>query len=112
MSCPQCQGHEHLFDQKTASQELKNYRKKGPSKSTRLLIEALTASSLKGMTLLDIGGGIGAIQHELLKLGLRHATSVDASVAYLEAAKDEAQRQGHADRVSYHYGDFVALAPI
>ncbi len=63
------------------------------------------------MTLLDIGGGIGAVQHELLGLGVSRATNVEASTAYLDAAKAEAERQGRIERVQYRYGNFVDLAP-
>jgi magnesium-protoporphyrin O-methyltransferase len=110
MTCCQCQGLETFFDKKIAARELKKYRKKGPNKTTRLLIDALKADGVEGSTLLDIGGGVGAIQHELLEAGASHATSVDASSAYLKTAKEEAERRGHADRVRYHYGDFVELA--
>jgi hypothetical protein len=44
------------------------------------------------MTLLDIGGGFGAIHHELLKNGLRHAESVEAATAYIDAAQEGARR--------------------
>lgn len=110
MNCCQCQGIEALFDDKTARKELKDYRRKGPSKTTRLLIEALEAEEVEGMTLLDIGGGIGAIQHELLKANAAGATHVDASSAYLAASRAEADRQGHTDRVDYRHGNFVDLA--
>ena len=66
---------------------------------------------MEGRTLLDIGGGIGAIQHELLKAGVRRSTSVDASTAYVQAATEEAQRQGHSDRIVHRPGDFVDIAP-
>ena len=111
MSCCQCQGLERLFDKKTATKELKVYRKKGPSKTTRILIDALKAEGVEGWTLLDIGGGIGAIQHELLQAGVNQAVNVDASTAYVEAARSEAERQGFADRVRYHHGNFIDLAP-
>jgi len=111
MTCHQCQGLESLFDNKTAANELKAYRQKGPDKTTGMLIEALKTRGVEAMTLLDIGGGVGAIQHELMKAGVSQATNIDASTAYIEAAKDEAKRQGFADRVSYHHGDFVQLAP-
>ena len=65
----QCQGMETFFDNKTAVGDLKAYRKKGPSKTTRMLIDALKAQGVEDMTLLDIGGGVGAIQHELLNSG-------------------------------------------
>ena len=60
--------------------------------------------------LLDVGGGIGAIQLALLKAGVTSATDVDASTAYLAAAQTEAQREQVAGRVTYQHGDFVDLA--
>lgn len=111
MDCCQCKGIETLFNEKEARAKLMAYRKDGPAKTTRVLIEAIKAEGIQGMTLLDIGGGVGAIQHELLKAGVERATSVDASTAYVKAAQEEAERQGHADRVSYHHANFVDLAP-
>jgi magnesium-protoporphyrin O-methyltransferase len=64
---------------------------------------------VQGTTLLDIGGGIGAIQHELLAAGSVSAISVDASSAYLDAARKESDRRGLSGRVTYHHGDFVEL---
>ena len=111
MNCCQCCGIDKVFSAKVAAKELKAYRKNGPHKATSVLIDALKAEGAEGMTLLDIGGGVGAIQHELLKDGVTTATNVDASSAYSEAAKQEADRLGLSDRVTYHFGDFVALAP-
>ena len=62
------------------------------------------------MTLLDIGGGVGAIQHGLLDAGARRATGVDASPAYISVASEEADRRGHGGRVEQHLGDFVEKA--
>ncbi len=76
-----------------------------------MLIDALKTEGIEGMTLLDIGGGVGAIQHELLSAGVRSAANVDASAAYVAVAKEEAERRGHAGRVSYYHGDFIQLAP-
>ena len=107
MNCCQCCGIDKVFSAKVAAKELKAYRKNGPHKATSVLIDALKAEGAEGMTLLDIGGGVGAIQHELLKDGVTTATNVDASSAYSEAAKQEADRLGLSDRVTYHFGDFV-----
>lgn len=109
--CQQCEGIERLFDTSVAQGELESYRKSGPAKATRLLLDALKQQNVTDLTLLDIGGGVGAIQHELLKAGASHATSVDAAQAYLTVAQQEAQRQGLADQTEYHYGNFVDLAP-
>jgi spermidine synthase len=104
------QGIDAMFGDRMAARDLKRYRKKGPSKPTRRLLDTLRAHGVQGATVLDIGGGIGAIQHELLDAGAGHVTSVEASAAYLRAAQQETERHGHADRVRAHHGDFVALA--
>lgn len=98
------------FDERHAAQHLRAYRQKGPADLTRALIEALAAGGVDGQTVLDIGGGVGAVHHELLRSGAATAVDVDASRAYVSAARSEAERQGHADRVEYRAGDFVALA--
>jgi hypothetical protein len=99
-----------FYNEGLAASQLRRYRDKGPIASTQMLIDALKAEGVEGATLLDIGGGIGAIQHELLAAGVAHVTSVDASAPYLEAAREESDRRGHGDRVTYRHGDFVELA--
>ncbi len=98
------------FNRKAAAAELRQFRRRGPAKTTRILVDALKAGGVEGMTLLDIGGGVGAIQHELMKTGASRAISVEASTAYIEAAREEAERLGYGDRVVFHHGDFVHLA--
>jgi 2-polyprenyl-3-methyl-5-hydroxy-6-metoxy-1,4-benzoquinol methylase len=98
------------FDARHAAQHLRAYRQKGPVGLTRALIEALAAGGIHGKTVLEIGGGVGAVHHELLRSGAAAAVDVDASRAYIGVAREEAERQGHADRVRYLAGDFVALA--
>jgi magnesium-protoporphyrin O-methyltransferase len=111
MTCCQCQGIERLFDRREAQRKLDAYARHGPDRTTRLLVDAVKAENIAGATLLDIGGGVGVAELELLSAGLRGATDVDASSAYLDVAREEARRRGYGDRVSYRHGDFVALAP-
>ena len=70
MTCPHCRGADKIFDQGTAERDLKDYRVHGPGTTTRLLIAALKAAGIADRTLLDIGGGVGVIQHELLFVNL------------------------------------------
>ncbi len=107
----QCKGIEQTFDDSVAIQDLKTYKKKGPSKTTRLLLTAIQTLGVKDASLLDIGGGIGAIQLEMLKAGVAQVTNVDASPAYSQTARKEAARLGWGDRVTYHVGNFVDIAP-
>ena len=110
MSCPQCIGIEELFDEKLAVKELKRFRQKGARPGTCLMVEKIVAEGVEGHTLLDIGGGVGAVQVELLSAGARSAVDIDASSAYLAAARAEAVRRGFGARVTYRHGNFVDLA--
>src|SRR5215212_4884336 len=110
MDCCQCCGIEEQFDRTEATRKLRQYRRAGPARTTQLLLDALMREPVAGRTLLDIGGGIGAIQHALLKAGAATATDVDASTAYLTAAREEAARQAHVERMTYHHGNFVDIA--
>ena len=109
MTCSQCVGIELQFDAGVARRQLKRYRRKGPPKMTRVLLDALTAEGAVDATFLDIGGGIGAIQHGLMEAGAAGGTSVDASPAYLDAAREESASRGHTDKVQYVPGDFVEV---
>ena len=109
--CAHCVDAGDLFNPRAARRDLRRYRSHGPSATTRLLIEALLAQRQEDRTLLDVGGGVGAISHQLLAAGFSESLQVDASAAYLSAAEAEAARQGHGDRFRGHYGDFVELAP-
>jgi magnesium-protoporphyrin O-methyltransferase len=75
------------------------------------MIQLLRRAGVDGGTLLDIGGGIGAIQYDLLAAGAREVTAVDASSAYQQAARAEAERRGVSARIQFRLGDFVTLAP-
>jgi magnesium-protoporphyrin O-methyltransferase len=109
---PQCScGCPNTFSTKAAEGDLKRYLKQGPDRTTRALVDAIVAEGVHGATLLDIGGGIGAIQLELLAAGAASATSVDATEAYVEVARREAERRGYGDRTSARAGDFAELAP-
>lgn len=110
MTCPHCRDAAGFFDQRVARWELKRYRRRGPSKTTRMLVDALVKEGVRGKELLDVGGGVGAVQHALLEAGAARATSVEASGAFQGLAREEADRRGLGERVSFEDGDFVEMA--
>jgi len=110
MTCSQCVGIEKVFNEEYVTKELRDYRRKGPPKTTRWLIEALKNAGVQGLSLLDIGGGVGAIQHALIEAGVTQVTGVDASAAYIQATREEAERRGQAGRMTQKHGDFVDLS--
>lgn len=106
-----CEITDKAFSEGEARDDLRRYRRRGPARQTHLLLQAIRTLRLKDAKLLDIGGGIGAIHHELLGDVAQQAVHVDASSAYLKRAKEEAARRGHADQVMFIHGDFTEVAP-
>ena len=90
--------------------DAKRLRKKGPDLTTRLLLDAIRSQGVEGLTLLDIGGGAGTIQHELITDGVKSVVSVEASESYNMVSKEEAEDRGHLDRIKQVSGDFVKVA--
>jgi SAM-dependent methyltransferase len=106
-----CPGHENVFSDRMADDDLQRYLRDGPDRPIRVLTEAIRAEGIEAATVLDIGGGVGAMQFELLAAGAASADSVDASPAFVAVARREAGRRGLADRIVHRQGDFVVLAP-
>jgi magnesium-protoporphyrin O-methyltransferase len=105
----------NVFNQRRVRRELVRFRRSGPDRTTLELVRAihdtLGDDGLAGASVLDVGGGLGAIQLELLGMGAGSATSVDASPAYVQAATEEAARRGYADRITHRAANFVEVAP-
>jgi SAM-dependent methyltransferase len=110
MPCNCCEITDSAFTEGEARAELRGYRKRGPAKHTKLILDAIRSLRLNHADLLDIGGGIGVIYHELLKDIAYKATHVDASSAYLKEAKAEAARRGHSEHVNFIHADFTDVA--
>lgn len=110
MPCNCCEITDNAFTEGEARSDLRSYRRRGPASQTRLILKAIRSLGLKGMALLDIGGGIGAIHHELLEDVAREAVHVDASSAYLNKAREETARRGNTERVRFVHADFTDVA--
>lgn len=110
MPCPDCHALERKFGRRRVQREISRYRRNGPDPTTAAILHALGRYDLTGTSLLDVGGGIGAIHHELFGRGIERAVHVEAASNYLDVAREEVQRRGTADRVEFVLGDFVDLA--
>jgi 2-polyprenyl-3-methyl-5-hydroxy-6-metoxy-1,4-benzoquinol methylase len=80
----------------------KHYRKRGLDKTARKMVRFLEQRGIQGATVLEIGGGLGEIQIELLKLGAAHTVNLELSSGYDEEAEllfREAGLQERAERL-------------
>ena len=105
-----CDDFASIFDRRTAEHDRDRYRRSGPDATTRMLRDLIVERGISGASILDIGGGIGILDHELLQAGASRAVLVDASPSYLAVAREEAERLLLADRITFVAGDFVRVA--
>lgn len=99
------------FSDKEARRSARKYLQKGLEKRAHKLIAHLLAHAGEPLTVLDIGGGAGAVHHELLRRGVAStAVGVDAASAYLQAARANARKLELAGRTEYHHADFALQA--
>src|SRR5579864_7406980 len=110
MPCCQGQNFDGMFDARRARKDLRTYTKRGARGATPRLLDAVRASvrerGTADFTHLDIGGGVGVLQHELARDGAVHTTTVDASRPYLEVLRQAAAERGYAARQTPDRGRF------
>jgi len=88
----------------------KRYRKHGLDKTARQIVEFLQSRGLDGATILEVGGGVGEIQLELLKRGAERTVNLELSPAYEQEAARLAQAAGVQGRVERRLHD-IAVGP-
>jgi magnesium-protoporphyrin O-methyltransferase len=71
------------------------------------MVELLAERGVQGATVLDIGGGVGEIQLELLRLGAGSATNLELSPGYEAEAAVLVAEAGVADRVDRRLVDIA-----
>ncbi len=109
-SCCSPAAYSELFDEKQARKDARRYRRKGLDKAARRIVWCLTRGDVAGDSVLEVGGGIGAIHLELLKAGAGRATNVELSPAYDSVARELLAEQKLEESVERRTGDFVELA--
>jgi hypothetical protein len=100
-------GYRWAFSERRARREASRYERRGLDATSRRIVELLKTQGVEGLTLLEIGGGVGAIQIELLKAGVTRAVSVELTPTYEQAAGDLLRRYGLEDRVERKLMDFA-----
>jgi len=72
------------------------------------MLSFLRGLALEGATVLEIGGGVGALQIEHLKAGAARATNLELSPAYEEDATELLRSSGLQERLERRIHDIAA----
>lgn len=99
-----------VFTPREAERAARSYLRRGLTGTAADLADAVTAAGIVGATILEAGGGVGALAVELLRRGGGRGTIVDLSPTWDEAAGRLAGAAGVSDRVRRVRGDVVVVA--
>jgi hypothetical protein len=105
--CCSAQGYRWLFSEGNARAEARRYRRKGLDSTSKRIVDYLVGRGVEGRTVLEVGGGIGAIQIELLKAGAARAVCVELTPTYEKEAAALLHEAGLESRVERHLMDFA-----
>jgi len=109
-NCCSPKGYRWVFSERSAQAEARRYRRRGLDATSRRIVDFLRTQGVEGSTVLEVGGGIGGIQIELLKAGAARAVSIELTPTYEDAASDLLYEAGLTDRVERRVMDFAQAA--
>jgi hypothetical protein len=99
---------EEMFKPQTARKSLERYRRKGLGALERQMVAGIPARDLDGARVVEIGGGIGTIQAELLAAGAGEGEVVELVSAYEPYARELAHEKGLDARSRFRVADVLA----
>ena len=96
-----------FFGDRVARRALKRYRKKGLDSDAGHMVAWASAGGLAGATVLEVGGGIGAVAAALLERGAERAVNLEVVPAWRPAARELAAEAGIEGRSEFRVGDLL-----
>jgi 2-polyprenyl-3-methyl-5-hydroxy-6-metoxy-1,4-benzoquinol methylase len=104
-------GYDEVFDARFARKLARRYERRGPTKPEQVVIDFASSLGLTGATVLEVGGGIGEIQLELLRRGAAHTTNLELSRQYEPEAARLARAAGRQTSITRFVGIDIAVDP-
>ena len=99
--------YDRFFGARQARRDAKRYRKHGLDRTSQRLVDELAERGVDGASVLEVGGGIGGVDLELLGRGAARAVIVELSNGYDEEAHALAAEAGAEARIERRHGDFA-----
>lgn len=96
-----------MFKPRFARRSLRRYRRKGLDQLERRMVVSAAGGGIVGARVLEIGGGIGTIQVELLKAGAESGEVVELVGAYEPYARELAREADLEARTRFRVADVL-----
>ena len=106
--CCDPRGCDQFFGSRFARRTARRYRRRGLDKVAGRMVGFLERSGVDGATVLELGGGVGAIQIELLERGAARAVNLELSPSYDREAGLLLRERGFEGRVERRLHDLAA----
>jgi magnesium-protoporphyrin O-methyltransferase len=107
-ACCNPRGCDGFFSERFARRMARRYRKRGLDKTARRMVAFLEQRGVAGATVLEIGGGVGEIEIELLRRGAARSVNLELSPAYQREARRLALEAGVERRIDWRLQDIAA----
>jgi len=105
-------GYDDLFGARYSRHLARRYRRRGLDRTaTRMVAFLVEQGGVQGASVLEVGGGVGALHLELLRHGAARATNLELVDSYEADAATLAEEAGVADRVTRRQGVDLATHP-
>ncbi|HUI63892.1 MAG TPA: methyltransferase domain-containing protein [Bacteroidota bacterium] len=111
MSCNCANGAALKFTKAAAHYE-RRYRRRGLDTAQKHLVRGLKAQGIEGLSLFDIGSGVGALDLELLKAGAASARVMDAAPGMIESARRLANKMALSEKMDFRAEEFLSVADV
>jgi magnesium-protoporphyrin O-methyltransferase len=106
--CCDPRGCDRFFGGRFASKMAERYRRRGLDRAARRMVVFLEQRGIEGATVLEVGGGVGEIEIELLERGARSAVNLELSPAYDAEALRLLREKGLEQRADRRIHDIAA----
>jgi magnesium-protoporphyrin O-methyltransferase len=106
-SCCPSRDYHRFFNQRFARRLATRYRKRGLDPTAQTMVQFLRQLGLEGASVLEIGGGVGEIEVELLQAGAARAQNLELSPAYEQPARTLAAQAGVQGRLDWRVHDLA-----
>ena len=100
-------GFDEFFTDDIARRDARRYRRRGLDGNAQRLVDFVRAEGAEDRTVLEVGGGVGAIQLELLRAGAAGTVNAELSPAYEPYAAELADEAGLGSRTERRLLDFA-----
>jgi SAM-dependent methyltransferase len=88
---------------------IEEYEQKGLKKHTKIFLDYFKEENITGLSVLELGCGVGGLLLNFLEIGAKKAYGVDLSEKMIENAKKLAKKKGFEENVEFFVGDFNSV---